>query len=280
MRITLATALTIGLTLSLALSTGLLGGCASLGTGSGTGGPKTEVVVLGMIHRGHRTSEVYGLDQLEAILRAARPDFVLTEIPPDRLHLAEEQYARTGKIIEPRVRVFPEYVDVLFPLQAELGFEIVPCAAWTREMASERRARLAELRSARPEDSRMVSDGYDWIDSMLALEGLDESPHGIHTDQYDEIVETGMIPYDVHFNDALGLGGWTNINDAHWAHCARALDRIQGEGKRAVITFGAWHKGRLRAALAKRSDCVEINAGSIVKAALGEGTQAVDSETR
>ena len=96
-----------------------------------------------------------------------------------------------------------------------------------------------------------------------------EDPRGIHTDRYDEIVEAGMRPYDELFNDALGLGGWTNINDAHWALCARGLDAIRGQGKRAVITFGAWHKGRLRAALAKRDDCVEVDAGAIVESALG-----------
>lgn len=228
----------------------------------------TEVVVLGMIHGSHRTSEAYGLAQLEAILREAEPDLVLVEIPPDRFQAAAQQFAATGVITEPRVRVFPEYVDVLFPLQAELGFEIVPCAAWTREMADERRAALAELEVTRPAEATMSDEGFEWITLMHRREGLLEDPRGIHTDRYDEIVELGMTPYDVYFNGDIGPGGWTNINDAHWAYCARALDRIRGEGKRAVITFGAWHKTRLRAALAEREDCVEVDAGAIVEAAL------------
>lgn len=240
-----------------------LASCASL-----TAPPKTEVVVLGMIHGGHRTSETYGLPQLEAILRAAEPDVVLTEIPPDRLAQAASEFAETGEITEPRVRVFPEYVDVLFPLQAELGFEIVPCAAWTRPMAVERSRRLRAFAASRPGQSAESDAGFDWIGAMHRREGLDGDPRGIHTDRYDEIVEIGTIPYDVHFNDDLGKGGWTNINDGHWGLCARALSDLRGEGKRVVITFGAWHKARLRAGLAERADCVEVDAGAIVRAAL------------
>lgn len=231
--------------------------------------PKTEVVVLGMIHGGHRTSETYGLDTLERILRAAAPDVVLTEIPPDRLAEAAQQFAETGEITEDRVRVFPEYTDVLFPLQAELGFEIVACAGWTREMALARRAKLDELKDTHPFESAEADSGWDYIERVHRREHSAEDPLLMHTgDRYDEVVETGMIPYDVHFNDALELGGWTNINDAHWGHCDRALSKISGQGKRVVITFGAWHKGRLRAGLHERSDCVEIDAGTLVEKAL------------
>lgn len=231
--------------------------------------PKTEVIVLGMIHGGHRDSEQYGLAQLEAILRAAGPDAVLTEIPPDRLDAAATEFAQTGGITESRVRVFPEYVDVLFPLQKELAFEIVPCAAWTSEMAAARRMKLAEFKETRPEESAAADAGWNGIESAHEAEDMLDSPHGIHTDRYDELVEQGMVAYDSHFNDALGLGGWSNINDAHWALCAQALDRMEGQGKRVVITFGAWHKGRLRAKLAERGDCVEVDAGAIVEKALG-----------
>ncbi|WP_145061827.1 hypothetical protein [Engelhardtia mirabilis] len=234
-------------------------------------GKPTEVVVLGMIHSGHLESELYGLEQLEAILRAARPDLVLTEIPPDRFEAAAAEFAATGTITEPRVRAFPEYVDVLFPLQAELGFEIVPCAAWTREMADDRRAKLSELEVTQPRETAETDAGFASIEAEHQAAGMLDDPRTIHTDGYDEIVKIGTGPYDRHFNDALGLGGWSNINDAHWALCAAALDRVRGRGMRVAITFGAWHKGRLRAALAERTDCVELDANAIVREALGPG---------
>ena len=138
-------------------------------------------------------------------------------------------------------------------------------------MANARRAKLAELRKTQPAQSAKADEGWDWISRKHRQEGFDDDPIKMHTgDRYDEIVEIGIIPYDVHFNDALGLGGWTNINDAHWAPCADALTRVKGQGKRVVITFGAWHKARLRAALQARKDCVEVDAGKLVSRALAQ----------
>ena len=47
-----------------------------------------EVLVLGMIHGGHRTSEAYGLPVIQEIVRRVDPDYVLCEIPPDRIEAA------------------------------------------------------------------------------------------------------------------------------------------------------------------------------------------------
>ncbi len=63
-----------------------------------------------------------------------------------------------------------------------------------------------------------------------------------------------MEPYDRLFNDALGPGGWTNINRAHWALIAAALDAERGRGRRVLITFGAWHAYWFKEQLALRDD--------------------------
>ncbi|MEL6110914.1 MAG: hypothetical protein AAFU85_33320, partial [Planctomycetota bacterium] len=84
-----------------------------------------KVIVMGMIHRNHRTSTDYSLERVKQIIRSVKPDYVLTEIPPDRLETAAEQFRNDGKITESRVIVFPEYVDALFPLTRELDFQIV-----------------------------------------------------------------------------------------------------------------------------------------------------------
>jgi hypothetical protein len=80
-------------------------------------GVQTEAAVIGTIHSGHRSFQVYSLAVLEQMIRDLQPDAVLVKVPPDRLSAAAEQFAATGEITEPRVRVFPEYTDVLFPLQ-------------------------------------------------------------------------------------------------------------------------------------------------------------------
>ena len=43
---------------------------------------RTEVFVMGMIHSGHRTSELWGLDEVRETIRAIQPDVICTEIPP------------------------------------------------------------------------------------------------------------------------------------------------------------------------------------------------------
>ncbi len=93
---------------------------------------KNEVLVVGTIHAAHRTSTRYGTDVLRRLLTAMHPDFVLAEIAPNRLDAATREFAASGKITEPRIVRFPEYVDVLFPLTKSMRFTIVPTAAWSR----------------------------------------------------------------------------------------------------------------------------------------------------
>jgi hypothetical protein len=212
----------------------------------------TEVAVIGTIHSGHRNSEVYSLAVLEQMIRDLEPDAVLVEIPPDRLAAAAEQFAATGEITEPRVRVFPEYTDVLFPLQAELGFEIVACAGWTAEMNNERRAKMQVLQAERPDENARINEAQNAAGQAHAELGDPNDPRVIHTVAYDEIVRTGMTPYDELWNDEIGPGGWTNINIAHWSLLESAIDARPGQ--RLVITFGSWHKYWFNDRLRERED--------------------------
>lgn len=79
-----------------------------------------EVVVLGMIHGGHETSEAFSLQVVRDLVRAIDPDYWLTEIPPNRWDRAWAEYRAAGTVEEPRVRRFPEYMEGLFPLSREL----------------------------------------------------------------------------------------------------------------------------------------------------------------
>lgn len=200
----------------------------------------TEVVVLGTIHSGHLDSPGYSVEVLRELIRAIEPDVVCTEIPPDRLGLALSQYAEDGTIEEPRVARFPEYTDALFPLAAELEFEITACAGWTRVMADARSARMAELEVEQPEAWAEVQAGFAFGEAEIARRGWDADPYGIASDAYDAIVNSAMGPYDRLFSEALGEGGWHSINEAHMALVEQTL--ADHQGKRVLVTFGAWHK--------------------------------------
>jgi hypothetical protein len=218
--------------------------------------PPSEVLVLGMIHGAHRGHPHYGIEVIQAIVRAVRPRYVLTEIPPDRVAAALAEFEATGTVAEPRVKRFPEYIDALFPLTEELDFEIVACAGWTRGMADDRKAKLARWKTERPEDTAEVERAQQRAERLQAEEGLDADPWGIHSARYDELVAEGMEPYNRLFNTDLGAGGWDNINEAHYALIAKALDTHRGEGARVLITFGAWHKYWFNRRLRLRDDIV------------------------
>jgi hypothetical protein len=239
---------------TLALSLLLIGSCQTLSTAPES---KSEVLVLGMIHQGHLNSETFGIEVVQDIVRDFNPDYILVEIPPERMHVALEGFLRTGKLTEPRARLFPEYRDAIFPLLLEEDFELIGCAGWTRAMADDRRVKLTAWQTSRPLQSAEVDAAMELASAKQAAEGL-ENLRGIHTARYDALVKEGMEPYDRYFNHDLGLGGWTNINAAHYANIARALDAHQGEGKRFLITFGAWHKYWFLEQLRQRNDVIVL----------------------
>lgn len=222
---------------------------------AGTAFRKTEVIIIGTIHGAHRTSARYSTDVLRRLLIAMKPEFVLTEIAPNRFEAALSEFRATGGITEPRVVRFPEYVDVLFPLTRTLPFTIVPTAGWTRPMDLFRTAALKRIES---DPSRRA----EWVeytrattvaDSIDKARGADD-PYYINSAAYDLAQTNSHEPYNRLFNVELGPGGWDNINRAHFANIARALDAHRGEGRRFVITYGAGHKEWFMRALLKRDD--------------------------
>ncbi|MEM6993265.1 MAG: hypothetical protein AAF721_22320, partial [Myxococcota bacterium] len=161
---------------------------------------RTEVVVLGMIHAEHRTSATYGVDTLREIVARVDPDAVLAEIPPDRFGVAMREFQSTGLILEPRVARFPEYVDVIFPMTKDHDFKIVPCAGWSKAMADDRRKKLAEWKTSRPDETAEVDAAMAAAEAAIAKEGAADDPRFIHSERYDTIVEQGMEPYNRLFN--------------------------------------------------------------------------------
>ena len=229
--------------------------------------PKVEVIVMGMIHSGHRESQAYSLARVREIITRINPAAILCEIPPDRFDQAADEFRTTGTIAESRVSRFPEYTDVVFPLQSSMHFEIVPCAGWTAEMATDRRAKLEDWKTTRGGEYAEMRAAQVRAESTLKRQGLDGDPAGIHTPAYDDAVREGMEPYNRLFNDDLGLGGWDNINAAHYAHIERRInqevaraaeaeeeDATRTTTHRLLITFGAWHKYWFLDRLRERDD--------------------------
>ena len=217
---------------------------------------KNEVIVLGTIHSGHLTDPVYNVAYLKKLIKQIKPDIILTEIPPDRLDAAMSEFKMDGVVREPRVKVFPEYVNVIFPLTKEMHFEIIPTAGWTKFMNDDRNKKLKEIggNPERKADWDTYNAANKLSDDTLKATGKENDPYFIHTDEYDRIGDIGLQVYNKLFNAELGLGGWENINIAHYWNIEKALEKYQHQGKRILITYGAGHKGWFLRQLRKRDD--------------------------
>ena len=214
---------------------------------------------MGMIHSGHRTNPNYDIEVVKNLIREIKPDYILTEIPPDRYPQARKEFDELDTIMESRVRVFPEYVDAVFPLTREMDFEIIPTAGWTKPMNDYRRQRLNEIRNDSTWAERWAAyqeAGRKSAEAMKAA-GDRNDPYFINSDAYDEAVEIRYSVYNDLLNETLLLGGWDNINIAHYWHIEKALEKHRYEGKRFLITYGAGHKGWFLRELRKRDD-IEI----------------------
>ena len=219
----------------------------------------TTVAVMGMIHSGHLTSQRYGLTQVGEMVRRFRPDVVCAEIAPDRWERIWSDYTERGVIEDPRVLRFPEYFGAMLALSAELGFEIVPCAGWTKEMSDLREVRIKAFETqpaylaARAEYAARLAAVRSRYREPLA--DIDD-PRVIHSRAYDERQREVLELYDHYQNDLIGPGGWTTINRAH----LRLIDRTirAHRGQRVLVTFGAGHRYRILDALRLRRDVLLV----------------------
>ncbi len=224
------------------------------------GAAKNEVLILGMIHDRHLASERYSTDYLRKLFQVIEPDYVLTEMPPNRFEQAVKSFQATGVIGEDRIARFAEYREALFPLMQTMKFQIIPTAGWNSHMNDYRNKALKQL-SENPDRATQWTEYQAALTEMAdAIGEREDDPYFINSDAYDAITKKGLRPYDRHFNDDLGTGGWETINRAHYRWIEKALDEHSGEGKRFLITYGAGHKYWFLEKLKERDDIILLDA--------------------
>lgn len=230
-----------------------LTGCAPPSADSPPAGA-TIVTVIGAIHGQHRRSDRYSLDVLRRAIVKFDPDIVLVELPPDRFAIASANFDKYGQVRESRADDFPELTDVVFPLRKPLGFTMIPVAAWTQEIAADRRAMEKQL-------AKNPARAEDWSEYQAAIQrygkavsGRSDDPAFIHSSAYDAAVKARQETYERLFGNDLGAGGWSAINAAHLTNINIALDAVSGQEQRILILFGAWHKYKIVEGLEARQD--------------------------
>ena len=218
------------------------------------------VTVVGAIHGQHRSSDTYSLDHLRDAIVKFDPDIVMVELPPDRFAKASANYDQFGEVRETRADDFPELTGVVFPLRQKMGFEMIPVAAWSREIADDRRA-VEERLQDDPERAEDWSEYQAAVeDCRKALAGRADDPLFIHSGAYDSAVKSRQETYERLFGTDLGAGGWRAINAAHLDHINAALDKVKGQEMRILILFGAGHKYKIVEGLEVREDVFLIDA--------------------
>ncbi len=235
----------------------------------------TEVAVMGMIHGRHRVSKTWGLREVRETIERFRPDIICAEIPPNRWERVRSDYAVRGAIEDSRFRRFPEYTDVVLPLTRTMDFEIVPCAAWTREMSDLREKRSHQFKT----DSEFAEANREYEARQAEIlarrpswERM-EDPRFIHSDAFDALLKEELVGYDEVLNDWYGPGGWSNINEGHMRHIDNTIDAHPG--KRILVTFGAGHKYWFLERLRERDDVRLVD----LEPYLPEGDVDIDNET-
>ena len=241
--------------LAACLSTLFIGlvGCAPQMVASPPEGA-TIISIVGAIHGQHRSSERYSLEVLRQAIVKFDPDVVMVELPPESYEKASANFDQFGQVQESRADDFPELTDVVFPLRKDLGFEMIPVAAWTPNIAAERRAMEKRLEK----DPARADDWSEYQAAIRrynkAVSGRSDDPAFLHSSAYDEAVKARQETYERLFGDDLGAGGWRAINAAHLAHINAALDAVSGQEKRILILFGAAHKYKILKGLEARED--------------------------
>lgn len=190
------------------------------------------------------------------MIKTIEPDVILAEMPPDRFTIAALEFNTTGKISEPRIVQYPEFSQVVFPLQKKMRFQLKPVSAWTEKMAEDRERKLVAISRdpARANDWNTYLDARDKTSELFEKEGQGFDIAWLHSDRFDEILEIELSVFNHLFNNDIGAGGWENINNAHYALIDKELSALQNTDKRVLIMFGTGHKGWLIRKLKTRTD--------------------------
>ncbi len=241
----------------LVLALALASGCKVL-AGRPARFVRNEVIIVGSLGERHLRRQGGGgggsfdLDRLERLLRDLDPHRVFCEVPPDRFGSTWHEFVYTATVEDERLNELPEVTEALYPLALEGRIRLVPCSAWTPEVAARRASLLEQWQITRPADTREVDKARNLALERIALEGLESDPLGVNSERYDAIVAEAMQPYERLLDRDLGTGGWRESNLAHYTLIEAALDDCAGEGLRVVILFSAWNKYRLLELLSSR----------------------------
>ncbi len=238
--------LSLGLLVALTLSA-----CA---TSSSSSSPKsfavarvagrTELILLGALHKAHLSSRAYSLALIERVLRQVDADVVLVEIPPDRFDGALAEVDRLGAaatadaIQDPWLSAFPELYRVVLPLRHALGYEVVPVSGW-RPIVSQHRQRYWRKHPQGP-DTVSYRDATARFQQARRDQRASENPCWVNGPEYRRLSAAAQQALAQSADAQLGEAAVLKINAAHWSFVKQAVQKHRG--KRILLIYGALHR--------------------------------------
>lgn len=208
---------------------------------------RTEVFVVPTLHRRHERSEDFPLELLGALLRQARPDVVLVEVPPVRFDPVRA--AVSGGTDDDWLLQLPE-LRVAFSVAEELGAEVVPVSGWTRAVNEARRAYFA-AHPRGPDSEHYERALHQWTDVSEAEE---DDPEWILGPRFNRLAAWVDRALSTYAGDELGPADPMRLGAEHMKLVRQAI--AARPGHRFVVLFDARRRWLIEQAL--RADGVHV----------------------
>ncbi|MEZ4250555.1 MAG: hypothetical protein R3B99_20170 [Polyangiales bacterium] len=208
---------------------------------------RTEVVVMGNLHRRHLVDDDFPFEELRAQIERAQPDVILAEVPPvlfEEVRLAvRDDDAVVGDDTRAWMNAFPELEHAVFPAAATLEAKVVPVSGYTSVYARDLRAYRAAYPNG-PADHH-VACSEEHVERRDDDEGLD--PDWLASPSYARLHAWRDRCEQTHVGDAMGEAA-PRLRDAR--HVARVVGAVEeNRGRRIVVVFDARRRWVLEQAL-------------------------------
>lgn len=192
---------------------------------------RTEVVFIASLHRVHLHDEEYPMAMLERLVRAAEPEVVIAELPPAARTRIEG--ALQNEESDPWLESFPELAQVVYPLSAELGFELVAASAWERQVSDDWQAYWADHPNG--PDAQLYQNAATHF--ARVNEDEDNDPEWLHSPTYRRLAAWNDTALSSHAAEELGAADPITIGRKHAASVVRAI--LAHQGRRIVVLWDA-----------------------------------------
>lgn len=233
---------------------------------------RTEVVLLGAIHREHLEHRRYSLSVLKQIITEVSPSTILVEVPPILFESEYDQWQRSN--VGPWLEQFPEVSGAILPLARQEGIVVEPVSGLTDEIA-ERRKQYRKVFPEGPAERRYQNVARQ-VKRELHRSTHDANPVFINGKDYRRLTAWEQRTFAT-YDHELGEAGVRELLLRHWTLINEAIDKHQGE--RILLVFAAQDIWFFEQMIKERSDATLIDVRVFVER-VDQRVRKIEAERR